>query len=70
MEKYAERILALITEQRDLTLDEIVSALHKRRIPGNRSALSRFLLARPMVTETPRQRTGHLSRLHMRSEGS
>jgi hypothetical protein len=42
LEKHAERILTLITEQRDLTLDEIVSALHKRRIPGSRSALSRF----------------------------
>ena len=28
--------------KRDLTLDEIVSALHKRQIPGSRSALSRF----------------------------
>jgi hypothetical protein len=26
----------------DLTLDEMVLALHKRRIPGSRSALSRF----------------------------
>ena|SRR5262249_37650762 len=44
LEKYAERILALIAEQRDLTLDEIVLALHKRRIPGSRSALSRFFI--------------------------
>jgi transposase len=42
LEKHAERILALISEQPDLTLREIVSALHKRRIPGSRSALSRF----------------------------
>jgi len=32
----------LISEQPDFTLDEIVSVLHKRRIPGSRSALSRF----------------------------
>ena len=42
MEKYSRQILALISEQRDLTLNEMVSALHKRRIPGSRSALSRF----------------------------
>lgn len=42
LEEHAERILALISEQRDLTLDEMVLALHKRRIPGSRSALSRF----------------------------
>jgi transposase len=42
LEKYARQILALISAQRDLTLNEMVSALHKRRIPGSRSALSRF----------------------------
>ena len=42
LEKHSRQILALIRAQRDLTLDEIVSALHKRRIPGSRSALSRF----------------------------
>ena len=42
LEKYSRQILALIGGQRDLTLDEIVSALHRRRIPGSRSALSRF----------------------------
>ena len=42
LEEYSQQILALIDEQRDLTLNEIVSALHKRRIPGSRSALSRF----------------------------
>jgi transposase len=42
LEKYSAQILALIGEHRDLTLNEIVSALHRRRIPGSRSALSRF----------------------------
>ncbi len=49
LEEYAERILALGVEQPDLTLAEIVMALHKRRIPGSRSALSRFF-ARHGVT--------------------
>ena len=42
LEKHSRRILTLIREQSDLTLDEIVSALHKQRIPASRSALSRF----------------------------
>ena len=33
LEKHSRQILALISAQRDLTLDEIVSALHKRQIP-------------------------------------
>ena len=45
LEKHSRQILALVSEVSDLTLNEIVSALHKRRIPGSRSALSRFLLA-------------------------
>jgi hypothetical protein len=43
LEDYAERILALVAEQPDRTLDELVAALHKRRIPGSRNALWRFL---------------------------
>ena len=42
LEKHSQRILALISEQPDVTLGEIVLALHKRQIPGSRSALSRF----------------------------
>lgn len=43
LDDYAEEIIALIEEQRDRTLDEIVAAMHKRRIPGSRTALHRFL---------------------------
>ena len=42
LEKYSQQILAINREQQDLTLNEIVAVLHKRRIPGSRSALSRF----------------------------
>src|SRR5262249_29677280 len=42
-EDYAERILALIDEQPDRTLDELLAAMHRRRMPGSRSALWRFL---------------------------
>ena len=42
LEEHAEQIVAVISEQPGLTLDEIVFKLHKLRIPGSRSALSRF----------------------------
>jgi transposase len=42
LEKYTQRIFALIGEQPDLTLNEIVCALRKRRSQTSRSALSRF----------------------------
>ena len=43
LEDYTEEILALIEEQSDRTLDETVAAMHKRRVPGSRTALVRFL---------------------------
>ena len=43
LEDDAQRILALVDERPDRTLDELVAAMHKRRIPGSRSALWRFL---------------------------
>ena len=43
LEQHAEWILAFVAEQSDLTLDEIVSAMHKKRIFGSRTALWRFL---------------------------
>ena len=42
LEKYSQQILAVIGEQRDLTLNELASILRKRRISASRSALSRF----------------------------
>ena len=39
LEDHAERILALVDEQPDRTLDELVVAMRKRRIPGSCSAL-------------------------------
>ena len=43
LEKYAKQILALVAEHQDWTLDEILAAMHKQRIPGSRTALWRFL---------------------------
>jgi len=42
LEHHAEFLLALIAERPDLTLDEIVLAMEKRRIAGSRSAVWRF----------------------------
>ena len=42
LEGFAEKLLALVAEQPDLTLEEIVVALRKRRIRTSKSAVSRF----------------------------
>src|SRR5258708_15257290 len=41
LEQHAEFLLGLIANQPDLTLDEIVAAMRKRRIAGSRSAVWR-----------------------------
>ena len=43
LDRHRQELLALIAETPDATLDEIVSAMHKRKIPGSRTALWRFL---------------------------
>jgi transposase len=42
LEKHAAFLLALIEEQSDLTLDEVVSMMRKHKIRGSRTALWRF----------------------------
>jgi transposase len=42
LEQYAEQILALVAEQPDLTLEETVTELGKRRIRTSHSSVSRF----------------------------
>src|SRR5215469_1276399 len=42
LEKYSQQILADNGEDLDLTLNEFVSVLRKRRVSASRSALSRF----------------------------
>ena len=42
LEKHSEWILTLVAERPDLTLDEIVATLRKRRIASSRSAVWRF----------------------------
>jgi hypothetical protein len=42
LEEYADFLLTLITEQPDLTLDEIVTIMRKYKIPGKRTSVWRF----------------------------
>jgi transposase len=42
LEEHAEFLLALIDKQPDLTLDEVVSAMHRHKVPGSRTAVWRF----------------------------
>jgi transposase len=42
LEDHAEFLLGLVTEQPDLTLDEVVAAMAKARIAGSRTAVWRF----------------------------
>jgi transposase len=42
LEKHAQWLLTLIDQQPDLTLDEVVAAMRKARVPGSRSAVHRF----------------------------
>jgi transposase len=57
LEKHSQRILALIAEQPDLTLNEMVGALRKRRIQTSRGALSRFF-ARAEITVKKKPASG------------
>jgi transposase len=42
LEKHAEFLLGLIEAQPDLTLDEVVSAMRRHKVPGSRTAVWRF----------------------------
>lgn len=42
LEQHAEFLLALIEQQPDLTLDEVVEALRAAKLGGSRSAVARF----------------------------
>jgi transposase len=76
LDDYAEEILALVEEQDDRTLDEIVAVMRKRWIPGSRTALFRFLerrgithkrMARPVCKDDFTGRVGLHQRI--RSQG-
>src|SRR6266478_728005 len=62
LEQHAEWILAFVAEQSDLTLDEIVSAMHKKRICGSRTALWRFLARHDITVKKKPARGGTAAR--------
>ena len=64
LEKHADFLLALIAQQPDLTLDELVFTMRKHRIVGSRSAVWRFF-ERHSITfkkKPARSRTGSAGR--------
>jgi transposase len=46
LEKRGDFLLGLVRDRPDITLDEIVAAMRKRKIPGSRSAVWRFFARR------------------------
>jgi len=42
LERYADQLLAMVERQPDLTLDEIVAAMRKKRVRCSRTAVWRF----------------------------
>jgi transposase len=64
LEEHAEFLLALIGEQPDLTLDEIVAVMRKKRIPGSRSAVWRFFDRRNISFKKKPVRGGAKTRGH------
>jgi transposase len=57
LEEHVEWLLALVAKQPDMTLDEIVAAMRKQRIPGSRTAVWRFSsdIISPSGEETPKR---------------
>jgi transposase len=77
LEQHAEFLLGLIANQPELTLDEIVAAMRKRRIAGSRSAVWRFFARRNIsckkktlyAAEQKRADVAHARRRWMREQG-
>jgi transposase len=64
LEEHAEFLLGLIVEQPDLTLDEIVAVMRKKRILGSRSAVWRFFERRNISFKKNFVRGGAKARGH------
>ena len=58
MEAHAEWLLAMVAEQQDLTLDEIVAAMRKRRVQGSRTAVWRFFARHDLTFKKKPARRG------------
>jgi transposase len=58
LEEHAEFLLTLITEQPDLTLDEVVSVMRRHKIPGSRTAVWRFFQRHKITFKKSAARSG------------
>jgi transposase len=58
LEQYEDWLLTLVSKQPDLTLDEVVSAMHKHGIPGSRSAVWRFFQRHKITFKKKPARSG------------
>ena len=58
LEEHAKVLLALVAQQPDLTLDEIVAVMRKRRIPGSRTAVWRFFARQDFTFKKNASRRG------------
>jgi transposase len=58
LEEHAEFLLGLIGGQHDLTLDEVVRAMHKCKVAGSRTAVWRFFQRRKITFKKSAARRG------------
>ena len=58
LEEHVEFLLALIEEQPDLTLNEVICAMRKSKIPGSRTAVWRFFQRHKITFKKKPERGG------------
>jgi transposase len=58
LEEHAAFLLALVDEQPDLTLDEVVCAMRRRKVPGSRTAVWRFFQRHKITFKKSAARSG------------
>ena len=62
LEKYTTFLLTLIEGQPDLTLDEVVCVMRKRKLPGSRTAVWRFFQRHKITFKKKPERGGAAAR--------
>lgn len=62
LEAHAEFLLALIDEQPDLTLDEVIAAMRRHKVPGSRTAVWRFFQRHKLTFKKSLARGGAAAR--------
>jgi len=58
LEEHAAFLLVLVDEQPDLTLDEVVCAMRRRKVPGSRTAVWRFFQRHKITFKKSAARSG------------